>query len=122
MTKMDSEKIKLFLDFVDESRNLYSLSLEAMKKEEKKLQDFLHAIEFETNVKERSKICTKLHLSRKSRRAYKDQVEIYEPIVRFFQDPQNKKTLEKMKQLLGEFRRTEKYHQDRTYITRVKED
>ena len=69
MTKMVSEKIKLFLDFVDESRNLYSLSLEAMKKEEKKLQDFLHAIEFETNVKERSKICTKLHLSRKSRRA-----------------------------------------------------
>ncbi|MCI8585533.1 MAG: hypothetical protein HFI92_06480 [Lachnospiraceae bacterium] len=119
---MESEKIKAFLDFVNESQSCYNLSLESMKNEEKRLQDFLHAIEFETNVKERSKICTKLHLSRKARRGYKDQVEIYEPIVRFFQDSQNKRTLDKLKQLLGEIRRVEKYHRDRTYIPRVKEN
>lgn len=120
---MNSEQIKAFMDFVEDSRKVYNLSLEAMKKEEKKLQDFLHAIEFEPNAKERSKICTKLHQSRKARRAYKDLVETNEPIVRFFfQDSQNKKTLDKMTQLLGEVRKVEKYHRERQYYPRVKED
>lgn len=119
---MNSEQIKAFLDSVEDSRKVYNLSLEAMKKEEKKLQDFLHAIEFEPNAKERSKICTKLHQSRKARRGYKDLVEINEPIIQFFQDSQNKKTLDKMTQLLGNVRRVEKYHRERTYSPRVKED
>lgn len=116
-----SEQIKSFLDFVDDNRHLYELSLENMKKEEKRLQDFLHAIEFESNAKERSKICTKLHNSRKSRRHYKDLVEVSEPVARFFQDPQNKKTLDKMTQLLGTVRRVEEYHQNRQYYPRVKD-
>lgn len=33
---MQSETVKLFLDFVDESRTLYSQSLEEMKREERK--------------------------------------------------------------------------------------
>lgn len=119
---MESEKIKNFLDFVEESRLLYNHSLENMKKEDKKLQDYLHAIEFESNVKERSKICTKLHQSRQNRRRYKDLVELSEPVIQFFQDPQNKKTLDKMTQLLGNVRRIEKYHRERTYIPRVKEE
>lgn len=119
---MESEKIKAFLDFVEESRKVYNLSLEGMKKEEKKLQDFLHAIEFEPNSKERSKICTKLHQSRKDRRRYKDLVELYEPVVQFFQEPQNKKTLDRMTQLLGSVRRVEKYHRERTYTPKVKEN
>lgn len=98
---MESEKIKAFLDFVEESRRLYDHSLESMKKEDRKLQDFLHAIEFEPNAKERSKICTKLHQSRQNRRRYKDLVELYEPVVQFFQEPQNKKALDRMTQQIG---------------------
>ena len=40
---MVSDQIKQFLDFVDNSKKEYTYSLEQMKQEEKKLQDFLHA-------------------------------------------------------------------------------
>lgn len=119
---MVSENIKAFLDFVDESRKVYTYALDNMHREEKKLQDFLHAIEFESSAKERSKICTKLHRSRKARRDYKDMVEEYEEIVKFFQDPQHKKTMDQMTNLLGRVRKVEKYHHERQYFPRVKED
>lgn len=118
---MASEEIKRFLDFVEESRRIHAVALDNMKIEEKKLQDFLHAIEFETNSKERSKICTKLHQSRLERRRNKDMVEELEEIVKFFQEPQHKKTLDQMTQLLGRVRKVEKYHADRQYYPRVKE-
>lgn len=118
---MRSETLKLFLDFVEESRTLYSKSLEEMKKEERRQQDYLHQIEFESNSKVRNKICTKLHRSRLERRRYKDMVEVCEPVVQFFQQAQNKRTLDKMTQLLGELRRVEKYHQNRSYRPRVPE-
>lgn len=118
---MASEEIKKFLDFIDECRRLHAIAVDGMKKEEKKLQDFLHAIEFESNSKERSKICTKLHQSRLERRRNKDMVEELEEIVKFFQEPQHKKTLDQMTQLLGKVRKIEKYHAERTYYPRVKE-
>lgn len=117
-----SDQIKQFLDFVDESRKLYAYSMEKMKEEEKKLQDFLHAIEFESSVKERSKICTRLHGSRLDRRRHKDIVEEREEIVKFFSDPQHQKTLNQLTQLLGRVRKVEKYHADRTYYPRSKTD
>lgn len=72
---MVSEEIKRFLDFVEENRSIYNMAMESMKQEDKKLQDFLHAVEFEASAKERSKICTRLHKSRNARRRYKDTVE-----------------------------------------------
>ena len=119
---MVSEEIKRFLDFVEESKKLHTLSQESLVREDKKVQDFLHAIEFEKSAKERSKICTKLHISRQDRRKYKDIVEEREEIVKFFQDPQHKKTLDQMTQLLGRVRKVEKYHADQTYYPRVKEE
>lgn len=118
---MVSDEIKRFLDFIDESRSIHAIALDQMKTEEKKLQDFLHAIEFESNSKERSKICTKLHQSRIERRKNKDTVEELEEIVKFFQEPQHKKTLDQMTQLLGRIRKIEKYHAERQYYPRVKE-
>lgn len=119
---MVSEGIKQFTDFVKENSKLYQIALENMKTEDKRLQDFLHAIEFESNAKKRSKICTKLHRSRVERRKYKDIVEEREEIVIFFSDPQHKKTLDQLSQLLGKVRKAEKYHKDRTYYPRVKEE
>ncbi len=118
---MVSDDIKKFLDFVEETRSQHSMAVSSVRHEEKRLQDFLHAIEFETSGKERNKICTKLHRSRNERRKYKDIVEETEKVVQFFEDPQHKRTLEKMKQLLGDVRKVEKYHENRTYIPRVKE-
>ena len=41
--------------------------------------------------------------------------------MKFFEEPQNKKTLDKMVQLLGKIRKVEKYHRERAYYPRVKE-
>lgn len=121
VSPMVSEEIKRFLDFVDESRKEYSSAMDKMHLEEKPLQDFLHAIEFEPTAKERSKITTKLHKSRQERRRQKDTVEELEELVRFFQEPQHKKTLDQMTQLLGRIRKVEKYHAERQYKPRVPE-
>lgn len=119
---MVSDEIKRFLDFVTESKEIYDMALDAMHLEEKKTQDFLHAIEFETSAKEQSKICTRLHRSRQERRRNKDLVEEREDLVKFFQDPQHKRTLDQLTQLLGRVRKVEKYHADRTYYPRVREE
>lgn len=116
-----SEELKRFLDFVKESQDLYETAKKNMQQEDRRLQDFLHAIEFEPTAKKRSKVCTRLHKSREERRRYKDLVEETEDLVKFFEEPQNKKTLDKMVQLLGKLRKVEKYHRERSYYPRVKE-
>lgn len=118
---MRSEKIKAFLDFVDECMELNSIAKEEISKEEKRQQDLLHAIEFEPNGKKRGPIDTKLHKCRVERRKYKDIFEETDDIVRFFREPQHKKILDQMRQLLGTVRKVEKYHQNRHYINRIKE-
>lgn len=117
---MVSSQIKEFLDFIDECRKMYDIALQNMKQEDAKLQDFLHAIEFETSSKRRGPIDTKLHKSRNERRRNKDIVEETEEIVKFFQETQHRKTLEQLRQLLGKVRKVEKYHQERRYYPRVR--
>ena len=63
----NSEKIKEFLDFVDECKNLNNLAREGISVEEKRTQDLLHQIEFENSSKKRSPIDTKLHRCRNTR-------------------------------------------------------
>ena len=55
------------------------------------------------------------------RRKYKDIFEETDDVVRFFREPQHKKTLDQMRQLLGAVRKVEKYHENRHYINRIKE-
>ena len=55
------------------------------------------------------------------RRKYKDIFEETDDVVRFFREPQHKKTLDQMRQLLGTVRKAEKYHENRHYINRIKE-
>ena len=118
---MRSEELKRFLDFVKESQDLYETAKKNMQQEDRRLQDFLHEIEFESTATKRSKVCTRLHKSRVARRLYIDLVEETEDLVKFFEEPQNKKTLDKMVQLLGKIRKVEKYHRERAYYPRVKE-
>ena len=115
-----SQFIKTFLDFVDNARSDYNFNLEAMKNEERITQDYLHKLELEgLNCRERSKIATQLAANRQARRSYKDAVEELEPIVDFFEDPQNKKLIDHMAQLLGQVRKVENYHQRRFYVPKV---
>lgn len=114
-----SEKLKEFLDFVDECQEMNNLARNSISTEEKRTQDLLHMIEFEKSSKKRAPIDTKLHRCRCERRRYKDIFEETDDVVQFFKDPQHKKTLDQMRNLLGKIRKVEKYHANRVYIPRV---
>ena len=118
--KKTSEYISEFLNFVSAAQKSYSLYVEEQEKQEKLTQDYLHSLELDgLKCEERSKIATKLAINRKDRRYYKDRVEELEPIVTFFADPQHKKVLDKLTQVLGSVRKIEEYHKDRVYIPKV---
>lgn len=120
MDKKPSEYITEFLNFVAEAQVQHRVYGEEVNNQDKLTQDFLHKLELgELKRDERSKVATKLAINRQDRRYYKDRVEEFEPIVQFFNDPVNKKVLEKLKQVLGETRRWESYHKDRKYKPRV---
>lgn len=120
MNKKPSEYITEFLNFVDDAQTKYRIYNEEVNNQDKLTQDYLHKLELgELKSSERSKVATKLVVNRKDRRYYKDRVEEFKPIVDFFNDPYNKKVLDKMKQVLGACRKSEEYHKDRKYKPRV---
>lgn len=112
--------LKMFLDFVENAKSDYNYNLEAMKNEERVTQDYLHKLELEgLNCRERSKIATQLVLNRQARRKYKDCVEELEPIIEFFEEPQNRRLINNMSQLLGQVRKVENYHKNRFYVPKA---
>lgn len=115
-----SEQLETFLDFIDQCASRYNLAYSNMDREDKRLQDLLHAIELAPDKAERNRAATRLQQSRKKRREDKDTVILYEEIVRFLGDERNHKTLERMRQLLGRQRKEEEYlSNERTYKPRV---
>lgn len=123
MDKKPSEYIAEFLNFVTEAQAKYKYYSDEVNGQDKLTQDYLHSLELDDlKCDERSKIATKLMINRKDRRYYKDWTEELEPIVTFFAEPQNKKVLDKLTQVLGQTRRMEGYHKDRSYIPRVLKD
>ena len=120
MINKPSEQLTNFLNFVSSARSHYAFCYEQVFMQDKLTQDYLHSLELDNlDYKERGKIATKIVTNRKDRRYYKDRVEELEPIVTFFDDPQNKKVFDKLQQVLGQVRKQEEYHKDRTYIPRV---
>ncbi|MEZ3486849.1 MAG: hypothetical protein K1W22_09745 [Lachnospiraceae bacterium] len=122
MEKKVSERIKDFLDFIDECKELNAMAYSGVGEEDKRHQDLMHEIEFEEDPVKIGRIGMRVHQSRVERRVYKDIYEITSPVVEFARDPQNKKSLDSARQLLGEVRKVEKYHENRVYIPRIKED
>ena len=116
-----SEHIRDFLSFIRASEARYTAAVEAMEKENKRTQDFLHAIEFEPHAEQRSKIATQMRASRITRRENKDAVEELEPLIDFLSVQANRKAMDQLAQILGRIRKVEKYHADRSYHTRVQE-
>ena len=120
MDKKPSENISEFLNFVSEAQSHYKFCLEEEANQEKLTQDYLHSLELDDlKCKERSKIATQLAINRKDRRYYKDRVEELEPIVKFFEEQQNKKVLDKLREVLGQTRKQENYHKNRFYVPKV---
>lgn len=117
-----SEAVQQFLNYIEQCRNNYQIASEAVKHEDKRLQDMLHEIEFSEGENGKRRAATKLKNSRKERRRQKDEVMRLELIVQFFEEPQNRKVLNNLRQLLGRQRKQEEFlNGKRQYKPRVKE-
>lgn len=76
---------------------------------DKEQQVLLHDFENSKDRNERNRISTKLYRLRIDRRMNKDRVMELEDIVKFFEESNHKNTVNKLRQLLGKQRKTEKF-------------
>ena len=117
-----SKHLEDFLNFLDQCVREYQYAFDNMSKEDKRLQDLLHEIEFAADKAEKNRAATSLQRSRRERRKNKDMVKLYERIVKFSEDQSNRRTINLLRQLLGQQRKEEEYLQsNRMYKKRVEE-
>lgn len=115
-----SKHLEDFLKFLDQCAREYQYAYDNVSKEDRRLQDLLHEMEFAADKAERNRVATKLQGSRRERRRNKDMVKLYEKIVRFSEDQSNRRTINLLRQLLGQQRKEEEYLQgNRVYKKRV---
>lgn len=115
-----SEVVAGFLNYVDQVKAEYQAAYEAEGVEDKRLQDLLHAVEFAEGEEEDRCANIKLKQSRRERRKQKDEVKRLKLIVEFWNEPENKKTLNRLRQMLGKQRKTEEYlNSERVYKPRM---
>ena len=120
--KEPSEVLSEFLAYIDRIRYDYKAAHDAVKKEEKRLQDLLHDIEFAEGENEKRRAGTRLQQSRRSRRRKKDEMMRLELVVQFFDEPTQKSTINKMRQLIGKQRKQEEFlNGERHYNKRVQD-
>lgn len=117
-----SEVLQGFLDYVDQIKAEYQSAREAVGKEDKRLQDLLHELEFAEDKAARNRVATKFRRSRRERRRQKDEVQKLELLIDFFDSQNHKATINKMRNLLGTQRKREEYlNGERHYKPRVEE-
>ena len=104
-----AESLEDFLKFVDQCYQEYQIAQEAVSREDKRLQDLLHELEFAKEKGERNRVATKFQRSRRERRKHKDIVKRNELVVKFFEEKPHRDTLNKLRQLLGRQRKEEEY-------------
>lgn len=117
-----SEKLSEFLKFIRECKKEYETNIEYIDVEDKKTQDLLHKLEFNTLTREeKSKICTKLQRVRRTRREYKDKNECVERLVKYFEEPLHISMIHDLEEILGKIRKTEERQENecRNYVPRV---
>lgn len=122
MTPTYSEQISDFIKMMRDIEPRYNLAKEEQLKEEKRTQDYLHAIEFSQNSKDRNRFATKLKTCRQERRKNKDIVEELEPIVEWLKEKGTKDAMNHLAQALGKVRKAESYHtSNKVYHPRVED-
>lgn len=121
--KTPVQSLEEFLYYIDNIIAEYNYAQSVVEAEEKKMQDFVHAIELAKTRKDRDKVTTRFHISRKLRRENKNIVLLYEPIINFFSEKNNKDALNRLRQLLGQQRKVEeKLSRDKVYKLRVEDE
>ena len=116
---MVSDKVSDFTKAVDSAVKLHKVCYEKIGEMDKLHGDIVHAIELGTGgYKERARLATKLMECMRERRYWKNNLEDLQPIVDFVAEPQNKKAVDMLKQIIGRVRKAEAYHKDRKYYPR----
>ena len=121
--KKPSETINEFLLFLEAVKREYESAYEAVGKEDARVQDILHGLEFADNKAERNKVATQAHRSRQYRREQKDRVQLYEKVYKFYTDSANQHLIKALRRLMNEQVGAEKYLSgERKYTKRVNDD
>lgn len=116
----NSEVVSAFVKLMTNAEKQYMAAKNAMKTEDDLTQDYLHGLELcDFSLEESSKIMLDLQENRRDRRYYKDILEELEPLVSFLSDANNRKAMKALERALGDVRKTEKYHECRTYHPKV---
>lgn len=115
-----AESLEEFLNVVDHCYQEYQMAQEAVNREDRRLQDLLHELEFAKEKGERNRVATKFQSSRRERRKHKDIVKRNELVVKFFEEKPHRDTLNKLRQLMGRQRKEEEYlSSERIYKSRA---
>lgn len=115
-----SEVLQGFLAFMKECQKEYQVCTAEVHKHDKRVQDFLHGLEFAENRQERNRIATQVSRSRKERRKLKDRMQLLEGCARFYGDKSNKQFFDRMQSLIDRQKKEEGFLDgDRVYKPRA---
>lgn len=120
--KLVSEIIEDFLNLVSNTKSDYEYTKEIIKQLDIEYDiDIGHAFELNP-TKDKGKLATRARINRLDRRYYKDINEEYEPLFKLVTDGRYKQAFDLLTQALGQTRKAESYHKDRSYKPRVTDD
>lgn len=103
-----------FLNMLSEAEQMNHEAIQQLERLDKLTQDYLHGLEF-CQYKDRPKIATALARVRKERRKWKDVKEETDTLVEWMES--NKVVYNKMREMLGQLRKVEKYHNNERIYT-----
>lgn len=118
-----SEVMQNFLDYMKDCQKEYQICMAEVHKHDKRVQDFLHGLEFAGNRQERNRIATQVSQSRKERRKLKDRMQLLEECAKFYGDKSNKQFFDKLRSLVAKQEKEEEFlESDRVYKPRAGDD
>ena len=116
--KSKSEIVEDFLSLLRESESKLNYNSEELNRCDKLTADINHKFELQKLTDgQKAKLGPMQQKCQQERREYKNQVEEYEPIFNWFST--NKEAYKSLTKMLGELRKMENYHKERSYMPRV---
>lgn len=104
-----SDKLEKFLSYLEEVKKEYEENFAIVGEEDRRLQDYLHALEFAPNKQERNKVATQFQQSRRRRRKAKDKVMELEKVYDFQKDQANRPVLKRLKATITQQKGNEQF-------------
>ncbi len=115
-----SAQLAQAIAFLRNCEQEYKYYYEKVGEQDKKQNDLLHFLELDnSDYADRCKTATQLRRCLLERRYYKDRTEERLPIAELLSDVQYKKLLDSLGKVLGEVRKVERYHRNRSYTPRI---